>query len=184
MLQGKLKPWDLQSASFWSLSVESAFLSGPQTWKQMEGLPRHFFKGILFKLALGWGSKSDLRGQGLQELGEGPNQQMKVAKLLRSRCSVMPRKQTPGHCSCIHVSRSLRPRGKETSFPWWPALDHSSFSNTTICCVLRKQKGKETLCLREKQLRQEVQLFNEVHPNEFHLMRPLDTGSNQATPSS
>ena len=93
----------------------------------------------------------------------------------------MPRKQTPGHCSCRHVSRSLRPHGKEISFPWWPALDHSSSSNTTICCVLRKQKGKETLCLREKQLRQEVQLFNEVHPNEFHLMRPLDTGSNQAT---
>lgn len=57
----------------------------------MEGLPRHFLKGILFKLVLGWGFKSDLRGQGLQEVGEGPKQQMKMAKLLRSRCSVMPR---------------------------------------------------------------------------------------------
>lgn len=30
--------------------------------------------GILYKLGVAWGSKPDLRGQGLQEMGEGLSQ--------------------------------------------------------------------------------------------------------------
>lgn len=89
-------------------------------------LTRAFARGILHKLEVGWESKPDLRDQGLYELGEGPGQQGKMAKLLRSSCQATPipckEKQTKGHPSCRHASRSNEEKGPG------PSRKDSSFS--------------------------------------------------------
>ena len=152
----------------------------------MEGLPRHFFKGILFKLVLGWGFKSDLRGQGLQELGEGPKQQMKMAKLLRSRCSVTPRMRETDPRSLQLQTCQQKPEapGRGNIFPLaastWPVL----LLQHLHLLYPEKAEGEKRHFALEKNSQDRRFNSNEVHSNEFHSTRPLDTGSDQASLSS